>query len=87
MPGFQGLEGVGRGVEDDGQLVIQVVSGGRGDSAQARWCDIRPQLGATSTIVLQYLREKNIPVDASLATALIPGAPPAIIVAADGDAA
>jgi len=42
----------------------------RGDSAQARWCDIRPQLGATSTIVLQYLRELNIPLHTSLATAL-----------------
>ena len=42
----------------------------REESAQARWCDIRPQLGATSTIVLQYLREQNIPLHTSLATAL-----------------
>jgi nanoRNase/pAp phosphatase (c-di-AMP/oligoRNAs hydrolase) len=42
----------------------------REESASAGWCDIRPQLGATSTIVLQYLREKNIPLDTSLATAL-----------------
>ena len=42
----------------------------REQSAQARWCDIRPQLGATSTIVLQYLREQNIPLDTSIATAL-----------------
>ena len=42
----------------------------REESAQARWCDIRPQLGATSTIVLQYLRELKIPLHTSLATAL-----------------
>jgi nanoRNase/pAp phosphatase (c-di-AMP/oligoRNAs hydrolase) len=42
----------------------------RDESGRTPWCDIRPHLGATSTIVLQYLREKNIPVDASLATAL-----------------
>jgi nanoRNase/pAp phosphatase (c-di-AMP/oligoRNAs hydrolase) len=42
----------------------------REESARSRWCDIRPQLGATSTIVLQYLREQNIPIDTSLATAL-----------------
>ena len=42
----------------------------REESARAAWCDIRPQLGATSTIVLQYLREKNISLHTSLATAL-----------------
>ena len=42
----------------------------REESAKARWCDIRPQLGATSTIVLQYLRERSIPLRTSLATAL-----------------
>jgi nanoRNase/pAp phosphatase (c-di-AMP/oligoRNAs hydrolase) len=42
----------------------------REESARARWCDIRPQLGATSTIVLQYLRELKIPLRTSLATAL-----------------
>ena len=42
----------------------------REESARARWCDIRPQLGATSTIVLQYLRERNLPLDTSLASAL-----------------
>jgi nanoRNase/pAp phosphatase (c-di-AMP/oligoRNAs hydrolase) len=42
----------------------------RGESARARWCDIRPQLGATSTIVLQYLREMHVLLDTSLATAL-----------------
>src|SRR5512138_2238966 len=43
----------------------------REESAHATcWCDIRPQLGATSTIVLQYLREKNILLDTALATAL-----------------
>jgi nanoRNase/pAp phosphatase (c-di-AMP/oligoRNAs hydrolase) len=42
----------------------------REESAKSRWCDIRPHLGATSTMVLQYLREKNIPLHTSLATAL-----------------
>jgi nanoRNase/pAp phosphatase (c-di-AMP/oligoRNAs hydrolase) len=42
----------------------------REESAASPWCDIRPQLGATSTIVLQYLREKSIPLHTSLATAL-----------------
>ncbi len=42
----------------------------REESVRAPWCDIRPQLGATSTIVLQYLREQNIPLNTSLATAL-----------------
>jgi nanoRNase/pAp phosphatase (c-di-AMP/oligoRNAs hydrolase) len=42
----------------------------REESAHAPWCDIRPHLGATSTIVLQYLREKNVLLDTSLATAL-----------------
>jgi nanoRNase/pAp phosphatase (c-di-AMP/oligoRNAs hydrolase) len=42
----------------------------REESASAGWCDIRPQLGATSTIVLQYLRERSIHLDTGLATAL-----------------
>lgn len=42
----------------------------RAESARAPWCDIRPELGATSTIVLQYLREKNVTLDAPLATGL-----------------
>jgi nanoRNase/pAp phosphatase (c-di-AMP/oligoRNAs hydrolase) len=42
----------------------------REESAKASWCDIRPHLGATSTMVLQYLREKNLPINTSLATAL-----------------
>jgi nanoRNase/pAp phosphatase (c-di-AMP/oligoRNAs hydrolase) len=42
----------------------------RPESAKAPWCDIRPELGATSTIVLQYLRERHIPLDASIATGL-----------------
>jgi nanoRNase/pAp phosphatase (c-di-AMP/oligoRNAs hydrolase) len=42
----------------------------RPESARSPWCDIRPELGATSTIVLQYLRERRISVDAALATGL-----------------
>jgi hypothetical protein len=31
MPGLEGFEGVGGGVNDDGQFVIQVVRGGGGN--------------------------------------------------------
>jgi nanoRNase/pAp phosphatase (c-di-AMP/oligoRNAs hydrolase) len=41
----------------------------RAGSARAPWCDIRPELGATSTIVFQYLTERHVPIDAPLATA------------------
>src|SRR5688500_17675298 len=41
----------------------------RPGSARAPWCDIRPDLGATSTIVFQYLRSRAVPIDAPLATA------------------
>jgi nanoRNase/pAp phosphatase (c-di-AMP/oligoRNAs hydrolase) len=41
----------------------------RPGSARAPWCDIRPELGATSTIVFEYLRARNVPIDAALATA------------------
>jgi nanoRNase/pAp phosphatase (c-di-AMP/oligoRNAs hydrolase) len=42
----------------------------RPESSRAPWCDIRPELGATSTIVLQYLRERHVPLDAAIATGL-----------------
>ena len=41
----------------------------RPGSARAAWCDIRPDLGATSTIVFEYMRQRALPVDAPLATA------------------
>ncbi len=41
----------------------------RPGSARAAWCDIRPELGATSTIIFEYLRSRAIPIDAPLATA------------------
>lgn len=41
----------------------------RPGSARAPWRDIRPQLGATSTIVFDYLRARGVPIDAPLATA------------------
>src|SRR5262245_6221681 len=41
----------------------------RPGSARAAWCDIRPDLGATSTIVFEYLRQRAVPIDAALATA------------------
>ncbi|HVZ72457.1 MAG TPA: DHH family phosphoesterase [Polyangia bacterium] len=42
----------------------------RPGSARAAWCDIRPELGATSTIVFSYLTERRVPIDAPLATAV-----------------
>lgn len=41
----------------------------RPDSRSAPWCDIRPDLGATSTIIFEYLRARQVPIDAGLATA------------------
>jgi hypothetical protein len=41
----------------------------RPGSARAAWCDIRPELGATSTIVFEYLRSRAVPIDTPLATA------------------
>jgi nanoRNase/pAp phosphatase (c-di-AMP/oligoRNAs hydrolase) len=38
--------------------------------SQSAWCDVRPDFGATSTIVFEYLRARGIPLDARLATAL-----------------
>jgi nanoRNase/pAp phosphatase (c-di-AMP/oligoRNAs hydrolase) len=42
----------------------------RPESATSPWCDIRPQLGATSTIVLEYLRQRQIALDPAIATGL-----------------
>ena len=41
----------------------------RPDSRLAPWRDIRSDLGATSTIVFEYLRARKVPVDPPLATA------------------
>ena len=41
----------------------------RPGSARAAWCDIRPDLGATSTIVFEYMRQRALPIDTPLATA------------------
>src|SRR4051812_37818674 len=42
----------------------------RAGSARAAWCDIRPDRGATSTIIFEYLRAREVPLDAALATAV-----------------
>ena len=42
----------------------------RAESAQVPWRDIRPELGATSTIIVEYLRALNVPLDTPLAMAL-----------------
>lgn len=41
----------------------------RAESRRAPWCDIRPELGASSTIVFEYLRGAGVPLDPPLATA------------------
>jgi nanoRNase/pAp phosphatase (c-di-AMP/oligoRNAs hydrolase) len=41
----------------------------RPGSARAPWRDIRPDLGATSTIVFQYLQARSVPIDMPLASA------------------
>lgn len=43
----------------------------RGKTCDAPWCDIRPDCGASSTIVWSYLREKQVPWDPLLATAFL----------------
>ena len=40
------------------------------ESQGAPWCDVRSELGATSTIVLEYLRDRRVPIDSRLATGL-----------------
>ncbi len=42
----------------------------REDKGPTPWRDIRAELGATSTIIVEYLRELHAPVDPALATAL-----------------
>jgi nanoRNase/pAp phosphatase (c-di-AMP/oligoRNAs hydrolase) len=42
----------------------------RAGSARAPWCDIRPELGATSTIIFEYLTARGVSIDAGLATAV-----------------
>jgi nanoRNase/pAp phosphatase (c-di-AMP/oligoRNAs hydrolase) len=42
----------------------------RQESTQALWCDVRENLGATSIMVLEYLRERGIPINTALATGL-----------------
>jgi nanoRNase/pAp phosphatase (c-di-AMP/oligoRNAs hydrolase) len=41
----------------------------RASSARAPWCDIRPERGATSTIIFDYLHERQITIDSRIATA------------------
>ena len=42
----------------------------REESDAAVWSDVRSDLGATSTIVLEYLRDRRVPIDSRLATGL-----------------
>ena len=42
----------------------------RQESTQAAWCDVREDMGATSIMVLDYLRERRVPINTTLATGL-----------------
>ena len=55
-----------------GRLVDVVIDHhpAREESALSPWCDIRSELGATSTIIVEYLRALDVPLDTNLATAL-----------------
>jgi nanoRNase/pAp phosphatase (c-di-AMP/oligoRNAs hydrolase) len=39
----------------------------------AHWFDLRPEVGATTTLIYQYLKQLDIPIDSTLATALLYG--------------
>lgn len=43
----------------------------RTDLGELTWLDINTEMGATATIVYQYLRDRGIPIDATLATAFL----------------
>lgn len=43
------------------------------DRVTAKYCDVRPDIGATATIMTKYLRELAIPINKELATALLYG--------------
>ncbi|HEX4403566.1 MAG TPA: DHH family phosphoesterase [Polyangia bacterium] len=42
----------------------------RAGSARAPWCDIRPDRGATSSIIFEYLSERHIALDAVIASGM-----------------
>jgi len=43
------------------------------DEIEAEYIDIRPNIGATATIMTKYLQELEIPIKTELATALLYG--------------
>jgi nanoRNase/pAp phosphatase (c-di-AMP/oligoRNAs hydrolase) len=43
----------------------------RGDVSHVPWLDVRAEMGATATIVYHYLREEEVPIDTTLATAFL----------------
>jgi len=43
----------------------------RGEAPDAAWWDVRPNVGATATLVYGYLRALDIPIDPQLATAFL----------------
>ncbi len=54
-------------------IIIDHHRGGKRASAPAVFTDIRPGVGATASIMTQYLQELDVPVDKRVATALLYG--------------
>ena len=48
----------------------------RDSSSQARFVDIRPEVGASATIITEYLQAANFTISSFLATALFYGINP-----------
>jgi nanoRNase/pAp phosphatase (c-di-AMP/oligoRNAs hydrolase) len=55
------------------QIIIDHHRGGKHPAPQAAFTDIRPGVGATASIMTQYLQELDVPVDKRVATALLYG--------------
>ena len=55
------------------QIIIDHHKDGRHTNGQGTFTDIRPGIGATASIMTQYLQELDIPVDKRVATALLYG--------------
>ncbi|NYT05261.1 MAG: potassium transporter TrkA [Methanomicrobiales archaeon] len=66
--------GINNALEKDARINVIIDHHHNGDSASnADFVDIRPGLGATASIMTQYLQELDIPVEKNVATALLYG--------------
>jgi nanoRNase/pAp phosphatase (c-di-AMP/oligoRNAs hydrolase) len=68
------IAGVNNALEKNTRVNIIIDHHKNGDVAlSADFVDVRPGLGATASIITQYLQELDIPVDTTIATALLYG--------------